>query len=197
MKREHRWGSSSSAGMIVCIIAGFFVAGSHGQDSAKVTAAKTADTAVTAHQPNGQSQGAATGKPAATEPASQEYVTHVTIQKKEGAGTVTSFKPKDLDKKKTSNVMEPLQGQAAGVRVIRDKSQQPGSPMHLRIRGVGSIYGSNEPLYVVDGVTVRNIDFLNPNDVASVSILKNPSETAIYGSQGANGVVVITTKKAP
>jgi TonB-dependent SusC/RagA subfamily outer membrane receptor len=186
----------------VILVSGFLYAISYGQDSIGVNGGKGPDKAVTTDHPAAQPPCTSQSTPHGTKMAgpnqsvTQEYVTHVTLQKKEGAGTVTTFKSNDITKKSSSNVMEPLQGKAAGVRVMRTKSLQPGSPMSVRIRGMGSINSSNEPLYVVDGVPVRNIDYLNPNDVESVSILKNPSETSFYGSQGANGVVVISTKKA-
>src|SRR5690606_40612130 len=83
---------------------------------------------------------------------------------------------------------------AAGVNVTQN-SGAPGKPVTVRIRGVGSINAS-DPLYVVDGIPINGIDFLNPNDIESISILKDASATAIYGARGANGVVLVTTKKA-
>ena len=88
-----------------------------------------------------------------------------------------------------------MQGAAAGVSVIRS-SGAPDGGFSIRIRGVATVNGSSDPLYVVDGVQVgTSIDFLNPNDVESIEILKDASATAIYGTRGANGVIMITTKK--
>jgi len=89
-----------------------------------------------------------------------------------------------------------LQGQAAGLTVLSG-SGQPGTAATVRIRGPGSITGSNAPLYVVDGVELEESEFatINPNDFASVAILKDASSTAIYGSRGSNGVILITTKR--
>ena len=72
-------------------------------------------------------------------------------------------------------------------------SGSPGSPLTVRIRGVGTINNS-DPLYIVDGVPVDGLDFLNPNDIESINVLKDAASSAIYGSRGANGVVLITTK---
>lgn len=94
-----------------------------------------------------------------------------------------------------TNIGQALQGAAAGVMV----TQQDGAPdgnSAIRIRGVGTINGDASPLYVVDGVQVgNNANFVNPSDIESIEILKDASATAIYGSAGANGVVMITTKK--
>lgn len=76
---------------------------------------------------------------------------------------------------------------------------RPGGGVALRIRGVSSFYGSSEPLLVVDGVTIdqaaNDLRWLNPHDIANITVLKNPAETAIYGVRGGNGVIVITTKR--
>ncbi|WP_262250301.1 SusC/RagA family TonB-linked outer membrane protein [Parapedobacter soli] len=94
-----------------------------------------------------------------------------------------------------STVAQGLQGHAAGVQVTQ-ASGQPGEFMRIKIRGTNSLGASNEPLYVVDGMPLDALTSqLNPNDVESVSVLKDASSTAIYGSRGANGVIMITTKK--
>jgi iron complex outermembrane receptor protein len=90
---------------------------------------------------------------------------------------------------------EMLEG-VPGVQLLR----APGGGIWVRIRGVNSIYGSNEPLYVVDGMPVQvnpgqGLSWLNPRDIATIEVLKDASSTAIYGSRGANGVVIITTKR--
>lgn len=117
-----------------------------------------------------------------------------TQKKSDLTGAVSSVKSKDINAFPTTNVMQSLSGRAAGVEVIQTTGA-PGAGVSLRIRGTNSIQGSNEPLYVVDGFpssgTPTNI---NPSDIESIEILKDASATAIYGSRGANGVVLITTK---
>ncbi|MBP6055002.1 MAG: TonB-dependent receptor plug domain-containing protein [Cytophagaceae bacterium] len=98
-----------------------------------------------------------------------------------------------LSQTNTASVTQKLQGQAAGVTIGNDNS--PGGGTMVRIRGIGSI-NANSPLYVVDGVPLQgNINSINPNDIASVQVLKDPSQTALYGVRGANGVIVINTNK--
>lgn len=119
-----------------------------------------------------------------------------------GYGTATkqsfvgSFKEVDNEKiqsKTVSNVSQALAGESAGVRVI-NTSGQPGSEATIRIRGFGSVNGNRDPLYVVDGVPYSGaINAINPNDIESVTILKDATATAIYGSRGANGVILINT----
>ena len=99
-----------------------------------------------------------------------------------------------LTRKNVSNVTQALAGEAAGVRVI-NTSGQPGSTAQVRIRGIGSVNGNTSPLYVLDGVPFTgNINAINPEDIASTTILKDAAATAIYGSRGANGVILINTK---
>ncbi|MEO7426108.1 MAG: TonB-dependent receptor [Fibrobacteria bacterium] len=117
-----------------------------------------------------------------------------TTKKKDLTGSVTSVKAEDLTRDAAFSVRKSLQGKAAGVNVTQN-SGAPGKAVTVRIRGVGTINAS-DPLYVVDGIPINGIDFLNPNDIESISILKDASATAIYGARGANGVVLVTTKKA-
>ncbi|HEX6426973.1 MAG TPA: TonB-dependent receptor [Niastella sp.] len=98
----------------------------------------------------------------------------------------------ELNKRTTANPMQALQGNAPGVQVVTNGT--PGGSPTVRIRGVGSFNNTN-PLYVVDGMFVDNIDFLNTNDIGEMSVLKDASAAAIYGVRAANGVVIITTKK--
>ncbi|MBN1127415.1 MAG: SusC/RagA family TonB-linked outer membrane protein [Chitinispirillaceae bacterium] len=117
-----------------------------------------------------------------------------TMKKEDLTGSVVSVKSDELARDAAFSVRKALQGRAAGVSITQN-SGAPGKAMTVRIRGVGTINNS-DPLYVVDGAPVSGIDFLNPNDIESISILKDASATAIYGSRGANGVVMVTTKKA-
>jgi TonB-linked SusC/RagA family outer membrane protein len=98
-------------------------------------------------------------------------------------------------KRNPTTVGQGLQGAAAGVLVTRNSGDPTGS-VTIRVRGVATINNSADPLFVVDGIRVgRSIDFLNPNDVESLEVLKDASATAIYGSEGANGVIMITTRR--
>jgi len=92
-----------------------------------------------------------------------------------------------------TNLLNGLQGQVAGADITQS-SGRPGSSFNIRIRGETSLTGSNNPLYVVDGAIVDNINFLNPQSIKNISILKSAAATSIYGSRGSNGVVIITTK---
>jgi TonB-dependent starch-binding outer membrane protein SusC len=117
-----------------------------------------------------------------------------TIKKENLTGSVASITAKDLSKIPVSNVSEALAGRLAGVSV-QSVDGAPGADIVIRVRGGGSITQDNAPLYVVDGFIVSNLNDIPPGDIASIDILKDAATTAIYGSQGANGVVVVTTKK--
>jgi len=115
------------------------------------------------------------------------------MRKKDLTGSLASVGAQSLKDKPVANIGEALQGQAAGVQVVN--AGAPGSNVSIRIRGLGSI-NSTDPLLVIDGVpTDMPLNALNQNDVETIDILKDASATAIYGSRGANGVVLITTKK--
>ncbi len=117
-----------------------------------------------------------------------------TMKKSDISGSVATINKEQMDRKIPTNVAQALQGAAAGVMVTAQDGG-PGSKAAIRIRGVGTINGDAQPLYVVDGVQVgNNADFVNPQDIASIEVLKDASATAIYGSAGANGVIMITTK---
>lgn len=137
-----------------------------------------------------------------------------TVRKSDLTGAVSSVKNEDLNVGAISSVDEALKGRIAGVQ-ISQTSAEPGGGMSIRIRGASSINAGNEPLYVIDGLPINNevmlqsggagyvsgnpnaknpLSSLNPNDIASVEVLKDASATAIYGSRGANGVILITTK---
>ncbi|MEL4307740.1 SusC/RagA family TonB-linked outer membrane protein [Joostella sp. CR20] len=116
------------------------------------------------------------------------------VQKKElVTGANLQVSGDDLQKQSTTNALQALQGQTPGVQ-ITSTSGQPGEGINVVIRGLGST-GSNAPLYVVDGVLTNDISYLNNADIENISILKDAASAAIYGSQAANGVVLVTTKK--
>lgn len=118
-----------------------------------------------------------------------------TVKKSDLTGSVSSVKADEINAFPTSNVMQAMSGRAAGVQIIQN-SGAPGAGLSVRIRGTNSIQGGNEPLYVVDGFPFSgNPTNLNNFDVESIEVLKDASATAIYGSRGANGVVLITTKQ--
>lgn len=115
------------------------------------------------------------------------------VKRKDVTTAISTVSTKDLDQRPITNVAQAIQGKAAGVAVTQPNGA-PGSEMSIRVRGTTSFNGSNDPLYVVDGVPVDNIRFLSPSDITSMQILKDASSAAIYGSRAANGVVLITTK---
>ncbi|WP_339794413.1 TonB-dependent receptor [uncultured Imperialibacter sp.] len=114
-------------------------------------------------------------------------------RKSDVTGAVASVRGADLTKIPAANPMQALQGKVAGVQVSSG-SGQPGAAPVVRIRGVGT-FNDSSPIYVVDGVILSDISFLNSSDIQSMEVLKDASATAIYGSRGANGVVIITTKQ--
>jgi iron complex outermembrane receptor protein len=135
------------------------------------------------------------------------------VKKRDATGAVVSVKAEDFQKGVIASPEQLIQGKAAGVQVT-SSSGEPGAGVAIRIRGTSSVRGGNNPLFVVDGIPLAGDDvssgstdlgrgtsspknplnFLNPNDIESIDILKDASATAIYGSRGANGVVIITTK---
>lgn len=118
-----------------------------------------------------------------------------TVRKSDLTGSVSQVKGADINAFPSASIIQALSGRAAGVQV-KQNTGAPGSPASIRIRGTNSIQGSNEPLYVVDGFPVGSAPaLLNNSDIESIEILKDASATAIYGSRGANGVVLISTKK--
>lgn len=116
-----------------------------------------------------------------------------TMKKSDLTGSVMSVGSEKFDAQPITKMDQALQGRAAGVQVTQN-SGAPGATMKIRVRGANSISGNNNPLYVVDGMVVSDIGSINVNDIASMEVLKDASATAIYGSRGANGVVLITTK---
>ena len=117
------------------------------------------------------------------------------VQKKSDVtGSVGRIKGEDLLKVPNNNPMQALQGKVAGVQVVSN-SGAPGDPPKVRIRGVGTINSGSDPLYVVDGVFMRDISAINSNDIESIEVLKDASAAAIFGVEGANGVILVTTKQ--
>jgi TonB-linked SusC/RagA family outer membrane protein len=116
-----------------------------------------------------------------------------TMRKSDLTGSLASVTNRDFEQQPLTRVDQALQGRASGVAVTQT-SGKPGAGFKIRIRGSNSISGNNAPLYVVDGLAIQDINSININDVASMEVLKDASATAIYGSRGANGVVLITTK---
>lgn len=116
-----------------------------------------------------------------------------TQKRKDVTTAISSVDTEDLEKRPITSAAQAMQGKAAGVTVVKP-SGQPGAGMVVRVRGTTSMNGSNDPLYVVDGVPMTDIDFLAPNDIETMQILKDASSAAIYGSRAANGVIMITTK---
>ncbi len=114
-------------------------------------------------------------------------------EKKDVTGAIGSVDAKDFEGQPVIRMDQILQGRAAGVNVT-NSSGAPGGNVNIRIRGANSINGNNDPLYVIDGFVGGNFNDINPSDIESIQVLKDASATAIYGSRGSNGVVLITTK---
>lgn len=119
-----------------------------------------------------------------------------TQNQREVSGSIATVKAKDIGLIPIASFEQSLQGRAPGV-LVQANSGQPGSAASILIRGKGSVLGSNDPLFIMDGVEITASDFstLNPNDFESISILKDASSTAQYGSRGANGVILINSKQ--
>jgi TonB-dependent starch-binding outer membrane protein SusC len=137
-----------------------------------------------------------------------------TVKKKDATGAVTALGSKDFNQGIVTSPEQLMQGRAAGVQITQSNGE-PGGGINVRIRGTSSVLANNNPLFVIDGVPLSGdnvsaggdnqgvgrqaaknpLNFMNPNDIASIDVLKDASATAIYGSRGANGVVLITTKK--
>ena len=117
-----------------------------------------------------------------------------TQRRKDLTGSVASVSADKIKDLAVTRVDQALLGKVAGVHV-KPSSGEPGAPPQIRIRGVGSISAGGDPLYVVDGVPMNSIQAINPNDIENIDVLKDASATAIYGSRGSNGVVIINTKR--
>ncbi|MFA6859304.1 MAG: TonB-dependent receptor [Bacteroidales bacterium] len=116
-----------------------------------------------------------------------------TMKRSDLTGSVASVSSKAIEDFKTSSVVEALGGQIAGVNITATDGT-PGAGYDIKIRGVGSVNGSSDPLFIVDGFEVGNIDYLANQDIKSIEVLKDASASAIYGARAANGVVLVTTK---
>ena len=118
-----------------------------------------------------------------------------TVRKKDLTGAVATVKGEDLTKVPVTNAAEALTGKLPGVQITTTDGS-PDAEMIIKVRGGGSITGDNSPLYIVDGFPVSSIGDIAPSDIEDITVLKDAASTAIYGSQGANGVILVTTKGA-
>ncbi|HEX8314220.1 MAG TPA: TonB-dependent receptor plug domain-containing protein, partial [Flavisolibacter sp.] len=116
-----------------------------------------------------------------------------TQRKRDVTGSITSIKGEELARQPNTNPISSLQGKVAGLTIVN--TGRAGASPTVRIRGVNSTSNTN-PLYVVDGVFQTNIDYLNPGDIESIEVLRDPSSIAIFGLQGGNGVIIVTTRRA-
>ena len=122
-------------------------------------------------------------------------VAYATAKKYSFTGAASTMKAGEIEKLQTSSVSRVLEGTVSGVQAS-PASGQPGTDAEIRIRGIGSINASSAPLYVVDGVPFDgSVNSINPDDIASMTVLKDAASAALYGSRGANGVIIITTKQ--
>src|SRR6478736_1515460 len=119
---------------------------------------------------------------------------YTTVKRKDVTGAIGGINQKDIKSRPVDNALQAMQGKVAGVDI--GSNERPGTIPSINIRGVRSLTASNSPLFVVDGIplTTGGIENINPNDIETIDVLKDASATAIYGSRGANGVVIITTK---
>lgn len=116
-----------------------------------------------------------------------------TVKKKDLTGAVSSIKAEDIEAVPVANAIEAMTGKLAGVQITA-REGSPDAEIQIRVRGGGSITGDNTPLFIVDGFPVESISDIAPTDIESIDVLKDASSTAIYGSRGANGVIIVTTK---
>ena len=121
------------------------------------------------------------------------WLVTVLLEKKLVTGATVQVKGDDIQKLSTISPMTALQGQTPGLSIIKTTGE-PGAGFKVNIRGMGTI-GNSQPLYVIDGVPGGNIDNMSPADIETIDVLKDAASAAIYGSRGANGVILVTTKK--
>lgn len=117
-----------------------------------------------------------------------------TQKKTDVTGALSVVSTREFSQQPVTRLDQVLQGRAAGVQVTQSNGA-PGGDSRVRVRGANSVLGNNDPLYVIDGFVGANYNLLNPNDIESLQVLKDAASTSIYGSRGANGVIIITTKK--
>lgn len=117
-----------------------------------------------------------------------------TQKKTDVTGALSVVSTREFAQQPITRLDQVLQGRAAGVQVTQSNGA-PGGDSKVRVRGANSVLGNNDPLYVIDGFVAANYNLLNPNDIESLQVLKDAASTSIYGSRGANGVIIITTKK--
>ena len=132
-------------------------------------------------------------QPASTQLAEVVAIGYGVVKKSDLTGSVAVVSTKELTKNPASSAAQALQGKAAGVLVTQ--SGKPGGGATIRVRGVGSINKGADPIFILDGVQVGNINSIQPHDIESMQVLKDASATAIYGANGSNGVVIVTTKR--
>jgi TonB-linked SusC/RagA family outer membrane protein len=117
-----------------------------------------------------------------------------TMRKSDVTGSISSAKADDILKTQSFSALNGLKGKVSGVNIFSN-SGQPGAGLRVLVRGVNTVNASTDPLYVVDGVVMEDFHLLNPNDIENVEVLKDASSAAIYGARGANGVILVTTKR--
>ena len=118
-----------------------------------------------------------------------------TLKKSDVTGSISTAKGDDLVKNQSFSALDNLRGKVSGVNIFSNSSQPGAYSNRVVIRGIATINSSSNPLYVVDGVVMENFDLVNPNDIESMEVLKDASAAAIYGARGANGVIMVTTKR--
>ena len=118
-----------------------------------------------------------------------------TMRKSDVTGSISTAKGEEMLKAQNFSALDNLRGKAAGVNIFSNSSQPGAYSNRVVIRGIATINSSSNPLYVVDGVVMENFDLVNPNDIESMEVLKDASAAAIYGARGANGVIMVTTKR--
>ena len=118
-----------------------------------------------------------------------------TMKKSDVTGSISTAKGDDLVKNQSFSALDNLRGKVSGVNIFSNSSQPGAYSNRVVIRGIATINSSSNPLYVVDGVVMENFDLVNPNDIESMEVLKDASTAAIYGARGANGVIMVTTKR--
>lgn len=121
-------------------------------------------------------------------------IAYGTQKKGEVTGSVGRVSAESFKDRPIARVDQALTGQIAGVKT-RSTTGKPGEPLEIRVRGTASITASNSPLYVIDGIVADDMGNISPDDVQSIEVLKDAASTAMYGSRGSNGIVIVTTKK--